>query len=302
MRSDFVWTLTEKGYKREIGKLPEYSEEEIALYPLDEFPTTFDFCVFAAVAKTCGLKHVRFSIEERIADHKYPPDIAWKRFGNILVPVCSMAGLTYSVGEPRPGVRLGYYYGDAIYVYENLRTWSPLRQVIATPKRGYYTITLRDSIRNKWRDSDRDSWMRVKDDLESRGERVIVFDDCEYNPIDIQERMAVYCQAKLNMGTGGPMALCDMSLAPYLHFVWADDSPSGEALRIFHQESRFPFGSQLPFRTKYQKFVWEKDTYENITRALDEFDGCTTSGKAEGIQETLSRVGNISLQSLQEAN
>lgn len=245
----------------------------VAVYDLSRNPTTFDFVTWAVLAKNNGCDHVHFNADRGIADNKYPAKVAWKRFGNILIPACPIAGLTFSVGGMQPGHTFDWHYGDVEKIYRKNGSLKKLAPTGAIPKNNYVTITIRDSIRNKWRDSNQAAWIKFSKYLESQGKNVIVLGDCELAPLDLEYRMATYCQAEMNYGaSNGPFALCHFSEAPYVTMNLAPANPATQGYNIVEHLMRggFPVGSQFSFRNKKQKLYYVEDSYENIIRAHEE--------------------------------
>lgn len=249
----------------------------VALYHLSHHPTTFDFAAWAIIAKTHGCDHVRFVSDGPIQTTKYPDYIAWRRFGNILVPLCQLAGLSFSVGPLMRGRQFPYLYGhvEQTYIEQGhiAKLAAPEERLL---KPGYVTVTMRESFRNTFRNSNRPAWDRFVTTLRERGRKVVVIEECESAPMILEQRMAIYAGADMNLGaSGGPMTLCHFSDAPYLTLNMAPKRPEGE--RGYDPEqlmasSGFPFGSQFSFRNERQLLVWKPDTFENIISSFDEMD------------------------------
>lgn len=245
-----------------------------AIYDLTKYPTTYDFAAWAVIAKTHGIEHVHFIIDGPIAHWKYPEDVAWKRFATILIPITRLARMTFSVGAREEGPEFCYHGGQVCELYRKLGRLEKLKPTVMPDARNYVTITLRDSFRNRHRNSNREAWLKFKKYLEDKGERVMVLDECEHAPLNLEHRMAYYCGAKMNMGVAqGPMALCVFSDAPYITLNQNPPDPTGEAQYDINKlliATGFPPGSQYDFRTKRQILIWEPDTFENIVRSYEE--------------------------------
>jgi hypothetical protein len=244
-----------------------------AIYDLCKYPTTFDFAAWAVIAKTHGVDHCHFIIDGDIASQKYPKDIAWRRFGNILVPICALAGMDFSVGKREEGPEFPYSYGDVNKIYDHLGTVGKLETVADANLTSYVTVTFRESFRNTYRNSNVEAWSKFIQYLQKKQKDVVVFPECETQPIDIYTRMAAYCGAEMNLGTsGGPMSLCHLSDAPYLTFNMIPVKKPTENtydMRKFLEKTGFPEGSQLHFRTQKQRLVWEPDDFETIVNAYE---------------------------------
>jgi hypothetical protein len=148
-----------------------------------------------------------------------------------------------------------------------------LKPTVKTNKTGYVTITLRESFRNKFRNSNVEAWKKAQKYFESHNIDVVVFPECEDSPINLEHRMALYCGADMNLGVAnGPMALCLFSEAPYISLNPCPD-PKGEDVQYDQVKllvsQGFPPGSQFAFRNSRQVLVYEPDEYENIIRAYE---------------------------------
>jgi hypothetical protein len=238
-------------------------------------PTTYDFAVFAVMAKTLKYAEVRFIVG--MTDWKYPADIGWRRWANICIPICKVAGLPFSVGGPLPGDTLGYATGHVEALAKKYGKISKLQAPYEFHKKGYVTITMRESFRNKWRDSNRPEWAKVAEYLAKRGEEVIVLEECEIQPLAVEERLAIYSNAKMNLAVGnGPMVLCWLSEAPYLSFQLPKPAGSEKEYdQLVEQWSRlgFPVGSQLSFRNPMQEIVWGPDDAQLIIEKYEKLIG-----------------------------
>src|SRR6267378_1684443 len=245
--------------------------KDVLLYDLAVMPTTFDFAVYAVVAKTIGYKEIRFVIDGHLTTKKYGEYVGWRRFGSIVIPLCYIAGIPYSVGSRVDGdeFRMGYYSGFIETLYKQLGRIEKLKPTQKALKEGYITITMRSSFRNKWRDSNRPEWIKIQKWLQDRGEEVVVVEECEHQPLDLEYRMALYCGAKMNLAVGnGPMVLCWLSEAPYLTFQLPKrDGREKKYDDLVAQWDRigFPVGSQLSFRNDKQLIVWGPDDFDLVT-------------------------------------
>ena len=266
-------------------------QPKLAVYDLRKMPTTYDFAVFAVIAKSMLYAEVRF-VSLGMADWKYPVEIGWKRWANICIPICKLAQIPFSVGGELPGDVLGYGTGHVEGMFQRTGKISKLKPVYEYPDKGYVTITMRESFRNKWRDSNREEWAKVAEYLAKRGEKLVVLEECENQPLAVEERMAIYANAKMNLAVGnGPMVLCWLSDAPYLSFQ-LPKGPEKEYQALVEQWTRlgFPVGSQLSFRTPMQEIVWGPDDADLIIRKYEELvDG--NKAHAEAVAD-VSVAGN----------
>lgn len=248
-----------------------------AIYDLAKHPTTYDFAAWAVIARTSGIEHVHFIIDGPIAHWKYGngrgEDIAWKRFSTILLPICRLARLSYTVGAREDGPTFSYHGGHVCELYRRLGRIEKLKPTVVSSRKSYVTITLRDSFRNTHRNSNKAAWSAFEKYLEQKGRDVMVLPEAEDAPINLEHRMAYYCSADMNLGVAqGPMALCVFSDAPYITLNQNPKDPSGQAQYDIDKllvATGFPPGSQYGFRTPRQILVWEPDIFENIVRAWE---------------------------------
>ena len=242
----------------------------IAIYDLSHMPTTFDFATWAINAKSHGETHVHFVADHGMTSKKYSQELGWKRFGNILVPLCKLAGLTFSVGGKMDGNEYTYKAGDLCEFYEKNGWIAKLQPSYHMKDSGYVTVTLRESFRNKWRNSNMPAWEKFIGHLESEGRRVVVLGECELSPLDVGYRMELYAKADMNYGvSNGPVILCHLSDAPYITINMNPVNNTGKGYTIegIMNWHKFPIGSQYNFRNYRQILVYEPDTFENILKA-----------------------------------
>lgn len=246
-----------------------------AIYDLTKYPTTYDFAAWAVIARTHGVERVHFIIDGPIATWKYggDADIAWKRFATILLPICKLARLQYFVGGRTQGQEFPYHGGDVCKLYREVGKIEKLKPTCTTGQSGYVTITMRDSFRNKHRNSNKEAWGAFAKYLEAKNVDVLVLPESEDKPLNLEHRMAYYCGADMNLGVAqGPMALCVFSDAPYITLNQNPKDTTGAAQYDIDRllvKTGFPPGSQYDFRTSRQLLVWEPDTFDNIVRAYE---------------------------------
>lgn len=256
---------------------------KVAVYDLGTMPTTFDFAVYAVMAKTLEYDSIHFALSG-MANWKYPAEIGWRRWANICIPLCKLAGIKFTVGAKNDvlGDVLGYATGHIEQLYKKTGRIEKLKPVYEHPKKGYVTVTMRESFRNKWRDSNRKEWAKVGEYLMRRGEEVMILEECEMQPLALEERLAVYSNAKMNLAVGnGPMVLCWLSEAPYLTFQ-LPRGPEEDRRNLIEQWSRlkFPIGSQLSFRNSMQEIVWGPDDFDVIKERYEKLVGDQIRAKA----------------------
>lgn len=243
-----------------------------AVYELATKPTTFDFISWVVGVKTLGAERVHFKYDGKIQDWKYPKEIAWKRFGNILIPGCVIAGLPWELGPwGGKGFTTGYHYGQLEGMYRKLGRIEKLRPTMQSDSSGHVTITLRESFRNQHRNCNKEAWLKFAKYLEQKNEDVVVLQDAERLILDLEYRFALYAQAKQNMGaSNGPFSLCHFSESPYLTFNMIPREDKNDLLEHMNR-CNFGPGSQFSFRNKNQKLVWEPDDFETIVKHWNEW-------------------------------
>lgn len=239
---------------------------EVGVYNLEHQPTTFDFVTWLVLATSLGCKSVRFTHIDRIQTWKYPKEIALKRFENILEPFCDLMKIPYSIGENVEGFTCGHHYGQ---INKYAHKYGIKKIPLNDDYKGHVTVTIRDSIRFKSRDSNRQVWKEVIDHLE-KTEKVVVIEDCESKPLAVAERMRLYSGAKMNLSvSNGPAALCHFSDAPYLTFNMIPPGDGGKLLLDHMRIGGFPENSQFCFKTEKQELVWKPDTLETIINSYE---------------------------------
>lgn len=232
-----------------------------AVWCLKTCPTTWDFAAFLVCAKTLGAEHVHFRYEGQIQTKKYPAEVAWARYMNILEPLCDLAGVTHSIGPGGEGLTPAYHYGTAQDLY---RKKGGIWKFPKTQETGeYVTVTLRDSFRNQHRNSSKD-WLPFIQSLMKKSE-VVILPDCEADPIHVAERLRLYSGARINYSVNnGPNALLVFSESPYRIFKMI--APGDESMRLHLEKTGFPKGSQFEFRNESQRIVWDDDTLDVLMR------------------------------------
>lgn len=247
-----------------------------AIYDLSKYPTTYDFAAWACVARTSGVESVHFIVDGPIASWKYSEDIAWKRWATILLPICRLAGLNYTVGGRIPGPEFNYMSGYVNQLYLKTGKLEKLKPTLKADGEGYVTITLRESFRNTHRNSNIPAWMAFKSYLDSKNIEVVVIPESENSPMNLEHRMALYCGARMNLGVAqGPMALCVFSEAPYITLNQNPKDTTGKAQYDIDKlliKTGFPPGSQYAFRNERQILIWEPDSFENIVKAFNDME------------------------------
>lgn len=221
-----------------------------AVYDLSKYPCNFNFFEFLVASTTAGCNHVVFD-DSKGYKSKFPKAETIRRVESILMPACELAGVTHEFGYGT-GYDPGYHISVVLEAYKKNGRIEKLKSPLP-PKDVRYTVTLRNSKRYKERNSDRDSWLRFALEIGA-----VVIEDHDDEPIDLLERMSLYCGAEMNyMVANGPVMLCFLSEAPVTAFM-------KNVNEAYHREHKFPVGSQLPWFNERQKAVWSGDSYEEL--------------------------------------
>ena len=140
----------------------------------------------------------------------------------------------------------------------------------------YITITLRQSFRHSYRNSNVDAWNKFAKAVTTEGDYdVIVLPDTDTDieqnrdiALDVQRRFWLYEFAEMNFGVcGGPITMCFYSEAP-CRMIYSETN--AHALTGLN-EIGLPPGSQMSFARPTQRIVWEKDTFDNIWKSYSEW-------------------------------
>jgi hypothetical protein len=242
---------------------------------------SYDFGAYCITLRTLNIKNLFFRYREPLHSNKFPQQIAWNRFRNLLIPLAELSGLRWVMvpevsGEFAPRVTAYGHFcqmhemtGGRVHMWEAPYKWG---------ESNYVTITLRKSHAG-WqpaRDSNLPEWEKVREELQKRGKKVVVINDAEENCISVPDRMSLYAGADMNLGVNtGPMMLCHFSKAPYLTFKMIPETePERSHIRENFEISKFPIGGQFPWAHAKQRMVWETDTAETILKHFDEVMGC----------------------------
>src|SRR5262245_1022964 len=148
-------------------------------------------------------------------------------------------------------------------------------------------ITLREADHWPHRNSNIEAWVRFARDLQMQGERVVFVRDtaktmealygftlCPAASVNVDVRMALYERARCNLlVSNGPCGLCFFSDVPYLYFleISEDDPHPPNRPGFWPKRNGIPEGGQLPWSKPWQRFIWQSDTYENLSAAWETF-------------------------------
>lgn len=286
-----------------------------AFYDFSFSPASYDFVVFCAhvqalarMAKTRA--HIVLVPATNdggwMADHKptTPEQRTW-RLHNLVVPICGLFDLSYTVCRTRdeaipfykradqvfPGgysleaPKRGYWLPNLTATWKRGGRWSfspsaeARRYIAQSAGKGYVTLTYRRT-HTDGRNSDVKSWAWFSLWLAEQGYKVIRVPDTEdaaqhggpgaLAAINPDLRAALYESALVNIGVNtGPMGLCTYGTAPYIMIKmvadWVATTPQ------FFERIGLPVGSQFPWAGENQRLVWEDDTDKNLMAAWRAF-------------------------------
>ena len=255
-----------------------------ALYDLRLGPPSFDFLTFLVMAKYHGANAVWIVPGTNKAKLDwYTPQEQDKRVESIVLPACKLYGMECKVapisGRPRdydfawpPYVRSGKALHNG-YMFGWLRSikepepFMPSAEALAKARdkvRGRIVVHLRHTKYQDKRNSS-DDWIWWAQDHNA----YIVHD---YEPITLDDRVALHEVAKLNIGVNsGPMVISAYSThRPYITLKLLAGEISTNA-DFYAWQGWYP-GDQYPWAGKHQMLVWNQlDDYQSIEAAYQEW-------------------------------
>lgn len=227
-----------------------------AVYDLSRYPANFNFVEFLVAAATLGANHVVFDDRNgyRAKFKKWETE---ERVRSILEPACALAGMSFSWNDAEDdAIDPGYHISAVIRAHEAKGRLEKLQSVLP-PAKARYTVTIRNSLRYRERNSDVEAWSRFARDIGA-----LVIEDYADKKIHLHDRMALYAGSEMNyLVANGPIGLLMFSDYPYTAFM-KNVNPA------YHKEHNWPVGAQLPWANERQRFIWEADDYANLCRHL----------------------------------
>jgi len=280
-----------------------------AFYDFSVSPYSYDFVPFLIGARAHGCDSVVFVPGERDYQ-KCTPEQQVQRKENILKPlaqnfiVCQSREeakkywnedcypFKYTVDKPLPG----HMHGYVTYNIRNLYPLPPTPEALAKVEkvlkgRKPVTITVRESPIKPGRNSQVGEWLKAAGWLREQGfwplfipdtDNLHDFGEFDYYSgasQDVQERLAIYDQALLNLTiNNGPAELLFWSQRPCLIFRYNDER-FPETSAKWHEHNLLPVDSQPRWFTDQQRIVWEDDKAENIIRHVQKWLEVKEGGK-----------------------
>ena len=236
-----------------------------ALYDLklEECPVTFDYYAWLAQIRLLGYDHVNFwNANHHIRTKKYGGNVAYtiSRFESIIWPGPLFHGMTRSIANE--GDRVGNISLQDTIKLANGRDIPRMRATKASEVQAQYTVTLRRATSKPERNSDEGLWREF-----ARNIGALVIRDYSAKPIALEDRMAIYAQAKMNFGVmGGPMSM--LIWTPYPACIFCD--PTVEPIVGVMCGSGLDIGEQWAFQQANQRHVWKTQTMDNLMAAYED--------------------------------
>lgn len=219
----------------------------IACYDLSSQLVTFDFYGWMVEQAENGAEEVVFSGTGSL------DEATRTRFENIVKPGPAFLGLSSRVGDDGDRGKRAKFAQLIEFAYNN-RHFRRLRSVLP-PGDARYTVTIRHSDVDTWRNSNRAAWRRFASEIDA-----VVIEDYAIEPICLHQRMALYAGAEMNFGmSGGPMWMCSLSEYPCMIFGLAKHETYFERRHMRH-------GERMPWCRKNQFTFWDYDDYDQIVR------------------------------------
>lgn len=232
-------------------------------YDLERQPTTFDFANWVCIVKSNNFHEAIIEGKKFKWKKDYSEETAQQRLEKIVYPIADLAGLKLVSPEGRNPFCCVHVLAGVNQVY---RQFSKIWKFPYEKKYDHITVTIRDSWRNKHRNSNRAEWDKFISWAENRGEKVVVLEDREKDPISVKDRWDLY-QCRMNLFVpSGPAALCILSNAPYMIVGYPGNSHDVYLQTIHHWLWR---NAQFPWANQNQKLVWKPDTFETIQKVYE---------------------------------
>lgn len=226
----------------------------LARYDLLYEHPTFDFFGWAVMAVAKGA--TEFVINEKVEDAE-----TIRRIESIILPGAELFGLPISRGS---GGNRFLRHDHYRWRFRHLIEWSKKGhgftrlKSIKPPAAERYTVTIRNSRIDKYRNSDAKLWRAFAKEIGA-----YVIEDYYDKPIDLHDRMALYAGARMNFGVwSGPMFLITLTNYPCFCTNWGVDEP----VKIIN--SGIKRGASPPWLMNNQFTVWEAASAHNLHLAL----------------------------------
>lgn len=210
-----------------------------ARYGLETQIATFDFFTWLCHVKKLGATEIVLSA--KTVTKKFSEAEMRARYENLIKPGPALAGLAWREGDD--GVECGSRH------IQELVKLGPFERLcsVLPPGKARYTVTIRDTGHNSFRNSDEEVWRTFAAEIGAT-----VIEDYRVKPIHLHERMALYAGAEMNFGvTNGPVFMLFFTPYPVMLFdcLQAKKSCEGHGIKL---------GQNVPFALKDQMLVWDE--------------------------------------------
>jgi hypothetical protein len=272
-------------------------------YNLSKDSCGFDF--HAWLVNVC-LVAQEYGVTERLQIYFYPgadgdidqalnSPLRKQMFEKVMRPMLAMVGAVESDGK-FPGNVLdastNYAYRNVIAMYNRGAKLPKLRASAQNCERvreligndAVVSITLREAKYQPHRNSNLPEWLKFADWLKERGEQVVFvrdtdkaeeelegYDTLPEASLDLDVRMALYQQAKMNyFVSNGPAVMPWFSDAPWMmiHSLNKDDPYDANRPDIWQHFIGVPEGGQFPWASKRQHFVWGPSPMPDVLEVM----------------------------------
>lgn len=198
---------------------------------------------------------------------------------NIFRPLLKLFG-GVEVQDPHGWYKESYVIKDTVVAARDGEEVPKLTATRRSRFPGHVIITLREAEHWRERNSNIQAWRQFGRYLLQHGEKIVFVRDtakaheplddfpiCPEASLDIDERMALYAEAKMNFFvSNGPVSLAVFSDAPWMQFVTLD---SNEIEKFWIDNAALERGQQYPWANQNQRIIWSSDSYENIVKAWE---------------------------------
>lgn len=276
-------------------------------YNISKAPACFDFFPWMIIAEMNRRRtgapaplRVGFTMVDSPEEHLRHEKLRKQMYDHVIFPSLAFVGAVVDE-EACAAPEIPHYTIGPIVDYaqagEEVPRFKPSKDGVeairdylmeATAGQAPVTITLREADYMEFRNSNLTEWLRVAEELERRGERVIFlrdtakamepitdFDTCPAASLDIDVRLALYESAKCNLFvSNGPWMLGLFGTRPWLAFIETNhlDPYHANMPQFWVQWHKLAPGEQYSWCAPDQRIVWTRDTYEHIIKAWNELE------------------------------
>lgn len=224
--------------------------------------STYDVANWLAHVNLLGATEIVFDL------HALRPGKGWdvaetmRRFENYIWPMPGLYNLPARLGSDGDAKIGSTQVYDLQVDLERLGVELPRMRSPAPLLAVDYTVTIRETQHNPFKNSDRALWYRFAGEIGAH-----VIEDTSRTPITLYERVALYAGAKMNFGVpNGPMAL--MYYTSYPFRIMADPIVNAKSFG----GHRIRVGETVPWLLPDQRIIWERATMDNLMREVEQLE------------------------------